>query len=96
MAVSVPIRSWLVTFDVTGDRQRYALTRRWERFGTRVAYSVFVIRASEEQLGRLVGECDPLVGPSGHLLVLPFCPACDVVVFGRDREELPERGWTAW
>lgn len=94
--MNVPIRSWLVTFDVTSDRRRYALTRRLERFGTRVAYSVFVIRASDEQLGRLVQDCDPLVGQAGHLLALPFCSSCDVVVFGRDREELPERGWTAW
>ncbi len=92
----MPPRSWLVTFDVTGDRRRYALTRRLERFGTRVAYSVFAIRASDEQLGRLVRECDPLVGRTGHLLALPFCSSCDVVVFGQDREELPERGWTVW
>lgn len=85
-----------MTFDVTGDRRRYALTRRLERFGTRVAYSMFVIKASDAQLGNLIRECEPLVARSGHLLALPFCPSCDVAVFGRDREEMPERGWTAW
>lgn len=85
-----------MTFDVTSDRRRYALTRRLERFGARVAYSVFAIKASDEQLGWLVSECDRLVGETGHLLALPFCSSCDVVVFGQDREELPERGWTAW
>lgn len=93
---AAPVGTWLVTFDVTSDRRRYALTRRLERFGTRVAYSVFAIRASDEQLGWLVQECDPLVGQTGHLLALPLCSSCDVAVFGHDREELPERGWTAW
>lgn len=54
------------------------------------------VPASDEQLGWLVSECDRLVGETGHLLALPFCSSCDVVVFGQDREELPERGWTAW
>jgi hypothetical protein len=86
-------RDWLVTFDVVGDRARRLLSRRLERFGPRVAYSVFTIRSSVEQLDRQLADSADLVGNDGHLLAMPYCTDCEVFVFGLDLEDLPGPGW---
>lgn len=84
---------WLVTFDVRGDAARRALTRQLERFGPRVAYSVFTIHVDVTRLDRLLADSAELVGLDGHLLALPYCPSCDTAESGRDLEELPNTGW---
>lgn len=83
----------MVTFDVPSDRARRQLTRRLERHGPRVLYSVFTITASPIQVDRLLAGSVDLVGGSGHLLALPYCPDCDVVGVGADLEILSEAGW---
>ncbi|MCO1575119.1 CRISPR-associated endonuclease Cas2 [Crossiella sp. SN42] len=89
------VLEWLVTFDVPGDRPRRALTRVLEALGPRVAHSVFLLPATPSGIDQLLTRtADLLVG--GHLLALPSCPRCRVVVLGRDLEELPDSAWIAW
>jgi CRISPR/Cas system-associated endoribonuclease Cas2 len=88
-------RNWLVTFDVVGDGARRLLSRRLERFGPRVAYSVFTVHSSAERLDRLLSDSADLVGRDGHLLAVPYCGDCEVFVYGLDLGELPNPGWLA-
>ncbi|MGH3623679.1 MAG: CRISPR-associated endonuclease Cas2 [Sciscionella sp.] len=93
MAVAV---DWLVTFDVSDDRARRVVTRALQRYGYRVAYSVFIVRADGQRMDRLLTGLVDAVGASGHLLALPCCAQCEVAVTGVAIEVAPRTGWVAW
>lgn len=85
--------SWIVTFDVTGQAARRALTRVLEAAGTRTLNSVFTIVADDAELSALLERARIQVADSGHLLAVPLCPACDVAALGAERERVPAGGW---
>lgn len=84
---------WTVTFDVPGNRDRYALTQQLRRHGVRALYSVFDVHASDREMDRLLAASRDHLAHGGHLLALPSCPECEIAEHGHPAEHLPSHGW---
>jgi len=52
--MSVLRRTWVISYDIVGDRRRARLCKLLESKGLRVQYSVFEVLASSEELDEIV------------------------------------------
>lgn len=64
--VSIPIRTWMITYDIADDKRRQRVARALSGFGVRIQYSVFECRLDarevenlRQRVSRLIDEeCD--------------------------------------
>ncbi|MEM6371006.1 MAG: CRISPR-associated endonuclease Cas2 [Myxococcota bacterium] len=77
----------LVTYDIRDAgrwRKAYRLLRG---HGERLQYSVFRVRASDQQLERLRWELERILDSEDDLLILSLCPSCGRRVKERNSED---------
>ena len=75
---------WLAAYDISGDQRRVTVSRRLERYGHRIQYSVYGLtlpnapaaHSLAQQMGRLLRSADAF-------LLLPLCDNCELVQVGR-------------
>lgn len=74
------MRVWVLSYDITDDRRRAAMSRILEGAGERVQYSVFECRLRPTGLNRLLQELVPLLLDEGDSLrCYPLCRRCEPV-----------------
>lgn len=82
----------LVSYDIPDDRRRTRLAHILKDFGTRVQYSVFECRLTEEQVARLQARVVALIAPKeDSVRFYRLCATCaghlEIQGLGRSTED---------
>lgn len=86
------ISAWLAAYDISSDRQRTVVSRRLERHGYRIQYSVFELELDRREAMSLASLVAPELGPEDSFLLLPTCRRCRRQQHG---PPYPGTSWTA-
>jgi CRISPR-associated protein Cas2 len=77
---------YLISYDISSDRQRLKVAHLLEGYGARVQYSVFEIWATSEELDALRKRLEACVEEEGSVRIYTLCAAC------RERREVLGEG----
>lgn len=75
--ISVPVHTWVVSYDIADDRDRSKVARRLEGYGDRVQYSVFECRLSNTEREGLREDLLEFIDPTrDSIRWYPLCDRC--------------------
>jgi CRISPR/Cas system-associated endoribonuclease Cas2 len=80
---------WLISYDVSDDRDRVRLARTLGATARRVLYSVFAAPpVPDREIAALVERCWELLDPgTDSLIAVPWCPDCALELLGLERSD---------
>lgn len=86
----------IVSYDFTNDKTRAKFAKFLERYGTRMQYSVFVIKNSPRILRNILAEIDnrykKKFEATDSIVIFPVCGTCrsKLIKYGSARHELED------
>lgn len=89
-------RRWLLSYDISGQKQRTRLAALATTYGSRVQKSVYICTLSPEQLEWLELHIQAIVQKGDRVMLRPICRACQkqTITQGyRDNFERHEPFW---
>lgn len=84
---------WILTYDITRDRDRQAVANVLAHYGHRILYSVFDLPVTETRARAAFAEATYRCRAHDAVLMLPVCLRCGEVELGLPLEARPESGW---
>lgn len=80
------LTSWVVSYDVSDDAKRRAVSRILEAHGPRVLYSVFTLQGPPRHAEAVYARARRAATPTDRFLLLPRCERCRHATFGSGLE----------
>lgn len=84
---------WIITYDISVDRDRRVVADILARYGQRVLYSVFDLPVTTSRAHRAFAEATHRCRAHDAVLMLSVCPRCREVEHGAPLEVCPQEGW---
>ncbi len=83
-------RLWLITYDISDNRQRQAVHELLKDYGRRVQYSVFECHLTDRQFRLLRARLLKEIDSSDSVRWYPLCVWCQETVFFQGVGTLPD------
>ena len=76
-SVSLPIRTWVITYDISDNKRRYRVARALSAYGERVQYSAFECRLDDREVSQLRQQVNGMIdAEADSVRWYPLCRPC--------------------